>query len=570
MRLSGSDRSGSDPSGPVPEAPPEPEPGRWSGLPWVWAVPVVALVIAGWLGFRALIERGPAITISFETADGIEAGRTTIRYKDVELGHVTKVALNPEHTRALVTAQMTRDAEPLLRADSKFWIVRPHVGLSGISGLTTVLSGPYIGMLPGKGGLGAYAFTGLETPPPKEGLVTGQSYTLIAHRLSEISDQAPVYYHGVQVGEITGHLLSDRDGTVAVQIYIYAPHQALIHPDSRFWVASGLDVSIGSEGVKLATAPLLSILSGGIVFDTPDEALGHPPSPPGAKFRLYADQKAADEAAEPVHVSYRLHFPDAVRGVTIGTPVDLRGLPIGEVTKVRLEYDPAADAIREPVTIEVAPHRIKLGGKRLDTAGRDPVAATNQMFAQLVAKGLRAQLVSANLLTGQRAIEFDFAPDAPPAQLVWAKPYPELPTIEGSGIAQITRSASKLMNSLAALPLGQLVGQIRAMVGHADSLVASPDLKRSLHNLDLALAHTEQLTRVADVQAGPLLQRLNGAANQLRATLTILGSDPAASNDLARTMAELKDAARSIRVLADTLERHPEALLRGKPSEAAQ
>ena len=355
-----------------------------------------------------------------------------------------------------------------------------------------------------------------------------------------------------------------------MQIYIYAPHQALIHPDSRFWVASGLDVSIGSEGVKLATAPLLSILSGGIVFDTPDEALGYPPSPPGAKFRLYADQKAADEAAEPVHVSYRLHFPDAVRGVTVGTPVDLRGLPIGEVTKVRLEYDPAADAIREPVTIEVAPHRIKLGGKRLDTAGRDPVAATNQMFAQLVAKGLRAQLVSANLLTGQRAIEFDFAPDAPPAQLVWAKPYPELPTIEGSGIAQITRSASKLMNHLAALPLGQLVGQIRAMVGHADSLVASPDMKRSLHNLDLALAHTEQLTRVADVQAGPLLARLNGAANQLRATLTILGSDPAASNDLARTMAELKDAARSIRVLADTLERHPEALLRGKPSEAAR
>ncbi len=242
---------------------------------------------------------------------------------------------------------------------------------------------------------------------------------MIAHRLSEISDQAPVYYHGVQVGEITGHELSDRDGTVAVQIFIYAPHQALIHPDSRFWVASGLDVSIGSEAVKLATAPLLSIQSGGIVFDTPDERAGSPAEPARfAKFRLYADQKAADEAAEPVHVSYRLHFPDAVRGVEVGTPVELRGQPVGQVTKVRLEYDPAADAIREPVTIEVAPHRIKLGGRRLDAVGQDPVTATNRMFAQLVAKGLRAQLVSANLLTGQRAIEFDFVPDAPPAQLV--------------------------------------------------------------------------------------------------------------------------------------------------------
>ncbi len=207
--------SGSDPSGPIPDAPPAPEPSGWAGLPWVWAVPIVALMIAGWLGYRALVERGPTITISFETAEGLETGRTTIRYKDVELGTVTKVGLSPDRSRAVVTATMARDAEPLLRGDSKFWIVRPRIGLGGVSGLTTVLSGPYIGMLPGKGAPGAYSFTGLETPPPREGLVDGQTYTLTARRLSEISDQAPVYYHGVQVGEITGHQLSDRDGTVA-------------------------------------------------------------------------------------------------------------------------------------------------------------------------------------------------------------------------------------------------------------------------------------------------------------------------------------------------------------------
>jgi paraquat-inducible protein B len=562
--------SDSDPSGPVPEAPPPPEPSRWAGLPWVWAVPVVALVIAGWLGYRALIERGPEITIRFETAEGIEAGRTMIRYKDVELGHVTTVGLTPDRSQALVTAAMTRAAEPLLRADSKFWIVRPRIGLSGVSGLTTVLSGPYIGMLPGKGAHGAYSFTGLETPPPKEGLVDGRVYTLIAKRLAEISDQSPVYYHGVQVGEVTDHKLSDRDGTVAVHIFIYAPHQALIHPDSRFWVASGLNVSIGAEGVKLATAPLLAIVAGGIVFDTPDEALARAPSRPGSSFRLYVDEKAADEAAEPVRVSYRLYFPGSIEGVEIGTPVDLRGLPVGEVTRVELEYDPAANRIREPVTIEVAPHRIRVGGRHLDAVSRDPVAATNRMMAQLVSEGLRAQLVSANLLTGQRAIELDFVPDAPLAQVAWVAPYPELPTVEASGIGQVTRSANRLLTKLAALPLAQLVEQVRAMVGHADQLVDRPEVKRSLHNLDLTLANTARLTKTADVQAGPLLQRLNGAAEQLRATLTILGNDPAASNDLARTMAELKDAARSIRVLADYLERHPESLIGGKPSDASR
>ncbi len=565
-----SDPMASDPTGPVPPSPPPPRVSQWGGLPWVWAVPVVALLIAGWLGFRSLAERGPTITISLQTADGVEADKTTVRYKDVELGRVVKVGLSPDHQRAVVTARMTREADPLLRADTTFWVVRPRIGLGGISGLTTVLSGPYIGMLPGKGQPDARTFTGVETPPPKEGLVSGQSYTLIAGRLSEVSDGSPVYFHGVQVGEVTGRELSDRDGTVALHVFIYAPHSALIHPESRFWVASGLAVSIGSGGVKIATSPLLTILSGGIVFDTPDSELRTKPSPSGSRFFLFADQKAADEAAEPVHVYYRLLFPGSLRGVEVGTPVELRGQPVGQVSAVRLEYDPASDAVRVPVTIEVAPHRIKVAGERLDATGKDPVAAANQMFTELVAKGLRARLAAANLLTGQQVVDLDFVPDAPPAQLVPAEPYPELPTVPASGIEQVTGSASRLLDKLAALPFGPLVEQIRAMVGHADNLVANPDMKRSLHNLDLTLANASRLTRTADVQVGPLLDRLNAAAAQMRSTLMVLGSNPAAGNDLARTLGELKDAARSIRVLADYLERHPESLIHGKPQEAMQ
>jgi paraquat-inducible protein B len=551
-----------------PPNPPEPQSSQWSGLPWVWAVPIVALLIAGWLGYRQLAERGPTITISFDTADGVEAGRTTVKYKNVDLGKVIKVGLSPDHSRALVTARMTREAEPLLRADTKFWVVRPRIGAGGISGLSTVVSGAYIGLLPGKGALGARDFAGVETPPPKEGLVSGQYYTLIADRLSEVSDGSPVYFHGVQVGEVTGHELSDRDGRVALHVFIYAPHPALINAQSRFWVSSGLSFSLGAQGVQIASAPLMAILSGGIVFDTPDSELNAKPSPPGSRFFLFADQKAADEAAEPVHVYYRLLFPGSLSGVAVGTPVELRGQPVGQVTAVRLEYDAAVNMIRVPLTIEVAPHRIKVGGKHLDATAKDPVAATNRMFTELVAKGLRAQLAGANLLTGQRVIELDFAPDAPPAELAQAEPYPELPTIEASGLDQITGSASRLLSKLAGLPFDQLVGQIRGMISHADNVVADPEIKRSLHSLDVTLANTARLTRTADAQVGPLLQQLHGAADQLRSTLMVLGNNPAAGNDLARTLVELKDAARSIRVLADTLERHPEALLRGK--EASQ
>ena len=559
--------SDSDPSGPVPDNPPSPEPSRSAGLPWVWAVPVVALIIAGWLGYQALVERGPTITISFTTAEGVEADRTTIRYKNVELGRVTGIGLSPDGSRVIVSATMRREAEPMLKADSEFWVVQPRITPSGITGLTTILSGAYIGMLPGKGARGARSFSGIETPPPKEGLVDGREFTLVADRLPSIINQSPVYYRGVQVGEITGHELSDRVGSVAIRIFIYAPHDSLIRTASRFWASSGLQLEVGGQGLKIDTESLLTLVAGGVVFDTPNQALAGPPSPPGSTFKLYADRQAAEEAAEGIRISYRLSFPGSLRGVGVGTPVELRGVTIGRVYQLRLEYDPTADTLRVPVTIEVEPDRIAMPA---DAERQDPIEATNQMFEHLVSEGLRAQIVSGNLLLGQRLIELDFIPNAPPARLVQATPYPELPTVAGGGIDEVASSAGRFLDKVSALPLDRLVGDIRNMVTHADRVIASAEIKRSLRELDRTLANTERFTRDAQVQIGPLFASLNSAADQLKSTIALLGNDPRSSNDLLRTLTELKDAARSIRVLADYLERHPEALLRGKPQEASR
>jgi len=279
----------------------------------VWAVPVVAAIIASWLGYRALSERGPVITIDFATAEGIEPDRTTVRYKSVELGRVTEIGLTPDGSRAVVTVAMRREAAPMLGADTKFWVVQPRITPSGITGLTTIVSGAYIGMLPGKGPPGARSFIGLQTPPPKEGLVDGREFILVADRLPSISDQSPVYFHGVQVGEVTGHELSDRDGSVSIHIFVYAPHESLIHPTSRFWASSGLQLEVGGQGLKIETESLLNLLAGGIVFDTPNQGLSETPSPPGSAFRLYPDRQAAEQSAERVSVFYRLFFPGSLR-----------------------------------------------------------------------------------------------------------------------------------------------------------------------------------------------------------------------------------------------------------------
>ncbi len=559
--------SESDPSGPLPDNPPTPEPSRWAGLPWVWAVPVLALIIAAWLGYRTLIERGPTITISFVTADGIEPDRTTIRYKNVELGRVTGITLPPDATHVLVNATLRREAEPMLRTDTKFWLVQPRITPSGISGLTTIISGSYIDMLPGKGAPGARSFTALETPPPKEGLVDGQEFTLVGEQLPSIRIASPVYYHGVQVGEVTGYALSDRSGSVTIRMFVYAPHDSLIHSASRFWASSGLRVELSGQGLQIDTESLLTVLAGGIVFDTPQPALAEPPSPPGSTFHLYADRQSAERAAEQVRVSYRLFFPGALRGVGVGTPVELRGITVGYVSQVQLEYDAAADIIRLPVTIEIEPDRLAMPP---ELKQRNPIEATNRIFEHLVAEGLRARIVTGNLLLGQRVIELDFVADAPPARLVQGEPYPELPTAGGEDTEQIMNSAARLLDKVAALPLDQLLGEIRNMVSHADHLIASPEAEHSLQMLDKTLDHAQRLTRDAQVQIDPLLASFKSAVDQLKMTIALLGHDPRSSHDLLHTLTELTDAARSVRVLADYLERHPEALLRGKPQDATR
>lgn len=334
-----------DPSGPLPDAPLPPKPSRWAGLPWVWAVPVAALLIAGWLGYRALMERGPTITITFATADGLEAERTTIRYKHVELGRVTRLALTSDGSHVVATAEMRREAEPMLRAGTKFWVVQPRITPSGVSGLTTIVSGAYIGMLPGNGPPGARAFNALDSAPPHDGLVDGRYFTLVTERLPSITNQSPVYYHGVQVGEVTGYELAARDGSVAIHIFVYAPYD-MIRTASRFWPSSGLQLEIGGQGLKISTKSWLTLLAGEIVFDTPKKALAGPPSRPGSTFQLYPDREAAEEAAEQPRVSYRLFFPGSLRGVRVGTPVELRGITVGHVSHLQLEYDPRKDTIR--------------------------------------------------------------------------------------------------------------------------------------------------------------------------------------------------------------------------------
>lgn len=513
----------------------------------IWLVPIAAVVIAGWLGWKTYSQRGPLITITFASAEGIEAGRTRVMLRNVEVGVVEFLDLSRDLSRAEIHARMHSDLKEHLTTGARFWVVRPRLGVGGVSGLGTLFSGVYIEMEPGKGSR-TEDFKGLEEPPVLPPSGEGRSFVLRAMSLGSLSRGSPVYYRGVQVGEVLGATLATDAQSVAVNIFIRGPHDTLVRPSTRFWNASGIEVSAGGPGFKARAESLQAVILGGIAFDTRPESASEPPSPNNSEFWLFADKDDALNTPYGPQVSYRVHFGGSVRGVDIGTPVELLGIRVGRVTDVRLEGE--AGRLRVPVTLTLDPERVLLHRGELPTEGQQLQQSTNAQMELLVARGLRAELQTGNLLTGTKVVALSFHPHAPKARLSFGGRYPELPAVPGTGFDDMTESATRLL------------ADARTLVQGANRVLRSPELAGTLKNLD-------ELTREASTHIGPTMQSLQGASVQLEKTLSatsgLLGSSTAAgTGELPRALRDLREASRSVRLLADYLERHPEALVQGK------
>ena len=512
----------------------------------IWLVPIAAVVIAGWLGWRTYSQRGPLITITFAGAEGVEAGRTRVMLRNVEVGMVEFLDLSRDLSRVEVHARVRSDLKAHLTTGTRFWVVRPRLGVGGVSGLGTLFSGVYIEMEPGQGRR-TETFKGLEEPPVLPPSGEGKTFVLRAKSLGSLSRGSPVYYRGVSVGEVLGATLAQDAHSVAVNVFVHAPHDQLVRPETRFWNASGIEVSTGGAGFRARAESLQAVILGGIAFDTRTEGESDAPSQKDSEFELYPDKDTAQNTPYGPQVTYRVHFGGSVRGVDVGTPVELLGIRVGRVTDVRLEGE--AGRIRVPVTLTLEPERVLLHQGELPTEGQQLQQSTDSQMALLVARGLRAELQSGSLLTGNKVVALAFHPHAPKARLAFGGPYPEIPTIPGSGIDDISESATRLL------------ADARTLVQGANQVIRSPELAGTLKNLDL-------LTREASTHIGPTMERLQGASAQLEKTLSatsgLLGSSTTGAGELPRALRDLREASRSVRLLTDYLERHPEALMQGK------
>src|SRR6185295_16845325 len=321
---------------------------------WVWAVPIAAAAIVVWLGVRHYVVRGPEITISFKSADGLQTRETQVRHRGVRVGSVEELELSDDLSRVIVHVRMTRAAAAALNENTKFYVVAPHVSVEGITGLSTLVSGSYIEMAPSRGSKPVHTFTGLETAPVVDPDTPGRRFTITTDDLGSLTRGSPISYHGVSVGEVERYEITP-DGHVTLTSFIEAPHDQLVHADTRFWNAGGVDVSIGARGVRVRASSWQQVISGGIAFETPESARTSAVAAAGSTFRLYDSERAAQRDPTREQIVYLADFDTNLRGIDVGTAVELQGMEVDEVRTVRLSYDEKRQTLTTLVTLAIDP-----------------------------------------------------------------------------------------------------------------------------------------------------------------------------------------------------------------------
>lgn len=539
-------------------------------LSLIWAIPIITALLGIWLVWHTLSQRGPLVSITFESAEGLVAGESHVKHKDVDMGVVQRIALSKDLQHVVVTVRMNAEAAPLLTDKTRFWVVKPRFFAGAISGLETLVSGSYIEMLPSpSGGAPARHFVGLETPPVLQSDVPGRTFLLKAPRLGSINLGSPVFYRDLNVGEVLGWDIGDMAQSVTVHVFVRAPYDKYVHDDSRFWNASGATVSLGPNGVQLRLESLRALMLGGIAFETPDQGQGSPVSQQKHVFPLYQSQQAADSASYAQRIPCLAYFTGSVSGLSPGASVVLHGIPIGHVDSVSLRYDKQQDKVVVPVRFTIEPERIQ------DLNLAQDVGLDAQM-RDLVRRGFRVQLESANLLTGQTELAVSLDPNAPRAATTRQHGAYVIPVLAGGGTnGDLASSAGALLGKLNALPFDRITQNLDQLLAGANGLVNNAGLKQAIASLQSTLGETQTFVHRLNGASQPLLKELPRMANQLDASVKHLnglvtsldrayGGNSDLHNQIARLLAQLNETAQSFRAFADLLQRHPEALLRGR------
>jgi paraquat-inducible protein B len=547
-------------------------PRRWPSP--IWLLPLIALLIGLWLLYQNWYKTGPTIVVQFTNAEGIEPGKTEVRYKAVAVGKLKSLRVSDDLKYVDAEIILSRDMGKHLGSDARFWIVSPRITRSGISGLSTFFSGTYIGMSPGTNNDDQTYYMGEDRAPVIAPTEAGRRFYLLADSLGSIDIGAPIFYKQLQVGEVIDFKLLDKNAGVQLEVFIRDPYYELVHNNSRFWNASGAEFKFGANGATFRMESLSSLISGGIAFETPKTFDESPASPAQQTFVLYKNYDSTQEKQYAQRLYYVMYFQGNVRGLAVGNPVDFQGVPVGQVENIDIRLDKNSQQLKVPVLVSIQPQQFDESLK--------PETAEAAM-RQLVERGLRAKLETSSLLTGQKVITLSMEKSPKTASINKMAAYSEFPTVSAA-LDDLPTMAADVMSSLQ-----ETIDGVKRIVnsGKLDKTIDSAN--SMLKEVEKAVKEAQKVIKQVDQQTLPgvtknlervtgnvdqVSQEFNHSLQQLQASLAQIDRLTARNSptqyQLDEMMEEVTNAARSVRTLSETLERKPNSLLRGKPNEALE
>ncbi len=541
---------------------------RWPGL--VWAIPLAALIVVGYLGIRALSRRGVDVTVTFSYAEGVTPGDTKVLENGVEVGHVSRVRVSQDGRRVDATLTLDPRARPALNTNTRFWLIGENPTLTDIQSIRAAVAGVIIAMAPGTGGTPTRAFTGLDQPPIIPPGARGSIYFLEAPRLGSIQPGAAITYRGLVIGKVVKTAIAGLD-RFRMETFVNAPYDRLIRSGGRFWTGSPLKLSLSGASLSAGLSSPASVLQGAVVFDLPDAVRNAPQAPAGTRFVLYDDMTSAEQGPPGPEVPYRVVLHGTAGDLAAESSISMLGYAVGRVRSARLAFAPGGRPYTE-ATIALYPRKfdVVMPATASAEAWRD---ASDRAMTRLLAQGYRLHLSQSPPLVGAHVLSLAMARGTGPAALSHGGSYPTIPVAEaGAGADDLVGTANSILAKVDAMPLGAIGANVRTLTGNLATISGSPQVHDSIAHLDGTLRQLDQILAQVKPRVGPLMTKLDETADALHGTAsaarTLLSGEGAAQNrSLPDAIQQLDAASRSIRSLTDYLGRHPEALLRGKAKE---
>lgn len=519
----------------------------------IWLVPLVAVLIGVWMVYHQWSSQGPLITIAFESAEGMEAGKTKIKSRNVNVGEVMTIALNDASDGVIVTARMSKSAEKLLKEDSHFWVVSPKITHTGVSGLSTLISGVYIEMTPGNSGIEQYEFEALKDIPVTPMGTPGLHITLNSNDQFAYQKGDPIIYKGLSVGQFEDIYFNFEERIVYYNAFIRAPYHQLITSNTKFWDASGLTVELKADGITVKTGNIETMLTNGVTFDVPEGMPLGDEITERDYFDIYPDYQTASDQRYKHSLQYVIQVSDTIRGLAVGAPVEYRGVLIGHVLSTNLINDAPKELfsgdVKIPVLLSLQPARVGLPD---DESG---VKRMNEQHQLWVKKGLKARLRTGNLLTGSLFVELQHYDDQPVDKIERYASYQVIPTINDE-FSQITAKVSQFMDNLNNLNLDDLSNNSNQLV--LEFTQTAKDFQGVSKNLEVFLHQANQ-------QA--LAEELNKTLQSITTMTKDFSAGSKSYSKLNKALSSLTSVMHELNPLLNQLKNKPNGLIFNSGSE---